>query len=373
MDRQTAIQEWNEVRAAYEAGGLILHGCRMLLPDDFKHSQLSLKELATGMAMDSAAGTLVTDPNSAIPTMLTTAIDPEVIRVVFAPLQIAKVLGGERKAGDWLEETRMFPIVEETGEVSSYDDFSNNGRAGVNFNYPQFQSYLYQTIVGYGEREVERAGLMRINYVSELQGAAASLLNRFGNNAYAYGIVGLQNYGLINNPYLSAYLTPAVKAWGGTTWFDTGSPAATANEVYNDILAAVEQLINQTVGAVDMDASMTLALSPQSQLAMKFANSFGVSVAGLLKEGFPNMKIVPAPQYGQRSTINPTGSSAVGNAFQIILDSIDNQKVAYPAFNEKLRSHKLIPELSSWKQKMTSGVWGTITRMPMGIVGMLGV
>jgi hypothetical protein len=109
----------------------------------------------------------VTDPNSAIPAMLTTAIDPDVIRVVFAPLQMAEIMGGERKAGDWLEETRLFPVVEETGEVSSYDDYSNNGRAGVNFNYPAFQSYLYQTIVAYGERETERAGLMRINYVGE--------------------------------------------------------------------------------------------------------------------------------------------------------------------------------------------------------------
>jgi hypothetical protein len=59
---------------------------------------------------------------------------------------------------------------------------------------------------------------------------------------------------MINNPYLSAYLSPALKAWGGTTWFNAGSPAATANEVYNDILAVVEQIINQTNGAVEMDA-----------------------------------------------------------------------------------------------------------------------
>lgn len=368
MNRQEAIERWTLLRPQYEAGGLILHGCQMLLPDEFKSSEASIAKLA----MD-AAGTLTTDPNSAIPAMLTTSIDPDVIRVIFAPLQIAKILGGEKKSGDWLDETRIFPVVEETGEVSSYDDFSNNGRAGVNFNYPQFQSYLFQTIVGYGEREVERAGLMRISYVSELQGAASGLLNRFGNLAYAFGITGLQNYGLINNPYLSAYLTPAIKAAGGTTWFVGNTPNATANEVYNDILAGVSQIIAQTNGAVEMDSPMTLALSPQSQLAMKFTNAFGVSVADLLKQGFPSMKIVPAPQYGTKSAVNPQGYSLAGNIFQIIVDNVDNQKVAYPAFNEKLRTHKLIPELSAWKQKMTSGVWGTITRMPFAISGMLGI
>lgn len=368
MDRNAAIAAWNELRGVYAANGLILPGVRMLVPDEWRNSDKSLEQLA----MD-AAGTLSTDPNSALPSLLTTAIDPDVIRVVFAPLQIAKILGGERKAGDWLEETRIFPVIEEEGEVSSYDDFANNGRVGINFNYPQFQSYLYQTFIAYGERETERAGLMRINYVGELTSAASGLLNRFGNTVYAFGLSGLQNYGLINNPYLSAYLSPAIKAWGGTTWFNNGSPAATANEVYNDILAVVEQIINQTNSAVEMDTPMTLALSPQSQLAMEFANSFGVFVADLLKRGFPNMKIVPAPQYGQKTATNAAGYSPIGNLFQVIVDKIDNQKIAYPAFNEKLRAHKLIPEASSWKQKMTSGVWGTILRMPIGVAGMLGV
>ena len=368
MNRMEAIAAWNEVKDVYAANGLILPGVKMLVPDEWKVSNASLADLA----MD-AAGTLSTDPNGAIPAMLTTAIDPDVIRVVFAPRQMAEIMGGERKAGDWLEETRIFPVVEETGEVSSYDDYSNNGRAGVNWNYPQLQSYLFQTIIAYGERETERAGLMRINYVGEVTGAASGLLNRFGNAAYAFGIVGLQNYGLINNPYLGAYLSPALKAWGGTTWFNSGSPAATANEVYNDILAVVEQIINQTNGAVEMDTPMTLALSPQSQLAMKFANSFGVSVASLLKDGFPNMKVKSAPQYGQKTSTNSQGYSTIGNAFQIVVDKIDNQKVAYPCFNEKLRAHKLVPELSAWKQKMTSGVYSTVLRMPIGVSGMLGV
>lgn len=368
MNRQEAIAKWEQLRPQYEAAGLILPGVRMLVPDEWKQGQASIEQLA----MD-AAGTLSTDPNSAIPTILTTAVDPDVIRIVFAPLQMAEIMGGERKVGDWLEETRLFPVVEDTGEVSSYDDYSNNGRAGINFNYPALQSYLYQVIQNYGEREVARAGLMRINYVGDLGKASASLLNRFGNLAYAFGISGLQNYGLLNNPYLSAYISPAVKAWGGTTWFNAGSPAATANEVYNDILAVVSRIIAQTNGTVEMDQEMTLALSPQSALALKFANSFGVYVEDLLKKGFPNMKIKTAVQYGAKTSTNGQGYSAVGNVFQVIVEAIDGQKVAYPAYNEKMRAHKIVPELSSWKQKMTSGVWGTVLRMPLGVGGMIGV
>ena len=344
---------------------------------------LTDREKQTGiLAMDAAnppiaafgalPGPLSSDPNAALPWMLTSAIDPEIIRVIFSPLDFAEILG-ERKAGDWTEQTRFFPLVETTGEVSSYDDFVNNGRAGANFNYPQLQSYLFQTILNYGELQIARAGLAKINWVSELGMAAADLLNRFHNLSYAFGVAGLQNYGIMNNPYISAALTPATKAWGGTGWFNGGAPAATANEVYNDILAVVQKIIQQTNGAVELDSPMTLALSPQSQEAMIFANSFGVYVKNLLKEGLPNLKIKTAVQYGAQTSANSQGYSTIGNVMQIIVDKIDGQKVAYPAYNEKMRAHKIVPELSSWKQKMTAGTWGTVMRMPLGVGGMIGI
>jgi len=368
MNRQEARAEWQKVKGAYEAAGVILPGVTMFTPDEFRNSTLSINDLA----MD-AAGTLVTDPNSAIPAILTTSIDPEVIRIAFAPTQMGEILGGEQKVGDWLDETRLFPVIEDTGEVSSYDDYSNNGMAGINFNYPALQSYLFQTILHYGERETARAGLMRINYVGDLNRAAANMLNRFANLTYAFGVQGLQNYGLINNPYLSSFITPIVKAWGGTSWFDQGSPAATANEVYNDIVALVNKAIAQTNGTVDLKASMTLAMSPGSEVALTFTNSFGVNVTDLLKKNFPNMKIKTAVQYGATTTFNTQGYSPVGNVVQLIIDEIDGQKVAKPAFNEKMRAHKIIPELSSWKQKLTGGTWGVIMRLPLGSVGMIGV
>jgi hypothetical protein len=368
MNRHEATQTWTQVKGQYEAAGLYLDGVKMFVPDEWKQSNASLASIA----MD-AAGTLSTDPNSSIPTILTTAIDPDVIRIIFAPLSMADIMGEERRVGDWLEETRLFPVVEDTGEVSSYGDYSNNGRAGINFNYPAFQSYLFQIIMNYGERETARAGLMRINYVGDLGRAAGTMLNRFGNLTYAFGVAGLQNYGLLNNPYLSSYLTPAVKAWGGTTWFNGTSPAATANEVYNDVLAVVQKIIQQTDGAVTLESPMTLALSPSSQEGMLFANSFGVFVKGLLKEGLPQLKIKTAVQYGAQTSTNSQGYSPIGNAMQIIINEIDGQKVCYPAYNEKMRSHKIVPELSAWKQKMTAGTWGTIMRIPAGIGGMLGI
>lgn len=362
---QEARSQWQADRQELAALGVILPATieRYVLPEEKRDYRI---------AMDALPGPLSTDPNSALPAILTTTVDPEIIRVIFSPLSFAKLLG-ERQAGNWVEDTRIFPVVEQTGEVSSYGDFNNNGVAGVNYNYPQFQSYLFQTMIRYGEREIDRVGLMKINLVSELQGAGADLLNRFQNLTYAFGLSGLQNYGILNNPYLSPFLTPATKAAGGTAWFSGNNPNATANEVYNDVIALVNKLVAQTNGALDIKDPMTLAMSPQSEIALTFTNSFGVSVADLLKKGYPNIEVQTAPQYGTQSSTNPQGYSTAGNVLQLIAKKIQNQTVAYCAYNEKLRAHKLIPESSAWSQKHTSGTWGTILRSPLAVAGMLGV
>ena len=201
------------------------------------------------MAMD-ALPTLVTVPNAGIPQMLTTLIDPEVFRIVFAATKGAEILGEVQK-GNWLTDTELFPVIEATGEVSSYGDFNNNGRSGLNMNFPARQSYLFQTFEEYGDRELERAGLARINYVSEMDKAAAENLNKYSNLTYFYGVSGLENYGYLNDPNLSASLTPAVKTWGGTAWISAGQFRASANEIYADIQALYNQLLSQTLGLVD--------------------------------------------------------------------------------------------------------------------------
>lgn len=365
----------SEARAAFRADKGMLAAKGVILPYQMERYLTDGEKASGAMAFDAAnglPGPLSTDPNAALPWMLTSAIDPEIIRVIFSPLEFAEILS-ERKAGTWTEQTRFFPIVESTGEVSSYDDRSNSGRAGANFNYPQLQSYLFQTILEYGELQIDRAGLAKINWVSELGLSAADLLNRFQNLTYAFGVANLQNYGIMNNPYLSAALTPAIKAWGGTGWFDNGSPAATANEVYNDIVAIVSQLVAQTNGALNIKSEMTLVMSPGSAIALTFANTFGVFVEDLLKKGYPNLKVMTAPQYGAQTVNNPQGFSAGGNFIQLIAKNIQRQTVAYCAYNEKLRAHKIVPELSSWKQKQTSGTWGTVVRSPVGIASMIGI
>jgi len=362
MNLQEAQSAWRSDSARLAELGAILPDVVAYIPDEFRRDYT--------IAMD-AQPQLFTTPNSSIPAFLTTMVDPEVFRILFTPNKAAQILGEKRK-GTWLDQTAMFQVVEQVGEVSSYGDFNENGHASVNSSWPQRQAYLFQTIKEYGELELERAGLARLNWVAELDKAAATVLNKFLNLTYFFGVGGIQNYGLLNDPTLSAALTPAIKAAGGVKWINNGVIVATANEIYADIQSLYIQLVTQSGGLVQADTKMVLAMSPAAQAALTATNSFNVNVYDLLKKNFPNIRIETAVQYGVISAGNPQGIAG-GNFIQLIAENIEGQETGFAAFNEKMRSHPIIRAMSSFKQKLTAGTWGAVIRAPFGIAAMLGV
>ena len=368
MNLNESVLQWRADRPHLEARGMSwMPGAEVVryLPDEWKFN--------AQLAMDATSNqpSLSTDPNAGIPALLTTSIDPEVVRILFSPNKAA-IIFGERRAGTWLDQTRIFPVAEHAGEVSSYGDYAGNGEVQVNTDFPNRQAYLFQTIKEYGELELERMGLAKLNWVSEKDQAAALVMNKFMNLTYFFGVQNLQNYGLLNDPNLNASITPATKAAGGTAWIQNGVVVATANEVFNDIQSIYLQLVNQCNGLIAADAKMTLAMSPASEVALTATNTFNVNVHDLLKKNFPNLKVETAVQYGALSSTNPQGISG-GNLVQLIVGDIEGQTTGWMAFNEKMRAHPIIREMSSFRQKVTGGTWGAIIRMPFAIASMLGV
>ena len=318
------------------------------------------------LAMDAVTTTsynqpsLVTSPNSAIPSMLTTYVDPKLIQVLLTPNKAAEIYG-ETKKGDWLTETAMFSMVENTGEVASYGDFNASGRADANVNWPQRQSYLYQTFTEWGERQLERIGLAKVDWASQLNIASALVLNRFQNLTYFYGVAGLQNYGGLNDPSLAPALTPGTKVATGTSWQN-----ALPTEILADIQSMFASLQGQTHGTggnLELTDTMTLALHPVSEVYLANTNSFGLTAMEMIKKVFPNLRVVNAVQYLSGTTYS----------CQLIVDQIDGQRTVECAFNEKMRAHRIVPDVSSFRQKKTQGTWGTIVYRPVGIALMSGI
>lgn len=322
------------------------------------------------MAVD-AQPQLITQQNSGIPGFLTTFIDPVILTILTAKNEAANILGEVRK-GSFVDVTAIFPTVEHDGEVSSYGDYSEDGTSDANTNFPQRQSYLYQTITQWGELQLERAALARINWANEVRVSAITLLNKFQNLSYFYGVQGIQNYGLLNDPNLPAPISPSPKAAGGMTWWNGNSVNATANEIYADIQMLFKQLVSQSNGNITLKSELTLAMSPVSETALLTTNSFSVNVADLLKKNFPNLTVKTAIQYGVLTASNPQGSAG-GEFVQMIAKSVEGQETGFCAFNEKMRAGVVIRGTSSFKQKMAQGTFGAVIRQPFAIASMIGV
>jgi len=317
------------------------------------------------IAMD-AQPSLVTVSNSGVPAFLLNYFDPKIVEILTAPLKATEILP-EAKKGTWVDVTAMFETAEYTGEASSYGDYSETGSAGLNTTFPQRQNYLAQTMTQWGELELERAGRGRIDLASRKQIASAKILEKFMNNSFFYGIQGIQNYGILNDPSLPPPITPGPKEWNSNNpggWIVNNAQVATANEVYADIQSLVTQVINNSVGVVTAESPFRLVLAPQSSGALNSVTTFNVSVADMLKKNYPKMEVVTAAQYA---------NSASGNIVQVIATEVDGNPTGVCAFSEKMRAHRIVPGTSSFKQKKTCGTFGAIIWYPIAFASMVGV
>jgi len=310
-------------------------------------------------AMDAQPG-LATSVNAGVLLSAVSIIDPEVVRVIFTPMRAAEIMGGEVQKGSWIDQVAYFPMVESTGQVASYGDYSNNGEVDANNQWNYRQPYTWQAFKRYGEQQLERWGAAGLNYAGELDRSMALTFNKFANKTYFNGVTGLVNYGLLNDPSLPNTVSPLAKAntSDGSRW-----TYATALEIFNDVKKLYGQLVSQMGGNVEMDDAMTLVLSTTRQPALQTTNDFGLNVVTLLKAAYPNLKIKAAPEY----------TTASGELLQLMKDDVDGIKTAYPAYTEKMRAHALVTHASSWSQKNSAGTWGSIIRYPIAIARMLDI
>ena len=362
----TTSEERAIIQAANNAG-IIFPGASRVLP---RHREVdaSGRTLSWGdvdvaqdsalMALD-AQPTLITSPNAGVPSIFTSFYDPKLIEVLLTPNNAVKIYGETRK-GDWLDEQIGFPMIESTGETTSYGDFNDGGgRAGANAQWEYRQPYLWQTFTEWGDREEERMGRAKIDWVSRLNIATAITHDKFYNSSAFYGINNLQCYGALNDPSLSAALTPLTKNAGGTGW-----QKALAQEILADIQYLFTTLQLQTGSNLEMDSELVLGMHSVSENYLANTNTYGmVSAWELIKKTYPNLRVQQAPQFLSGTTYS----------VQMIAPEIQGQRTVEIGFNEKMRAHRVVYGSSSVKQKKTSGTEAALIYRPVGISIMGGI
>ncbi|MDR2075636.1 MAG: DUF2184 domain-containing protein [Desulfovibrio sp.] len=309
------------------------------------------------LAQDAA---LVTIPNSAVPAELLAYYDPRAIDVVTRPRK-AREIFSEVQKGDWTTPYAKFRVNELTGSTQPYADYGQSRTSGVNYNWLTRQQYVFQTLIEYGDLEEAVSAAARIQLAADKQRAAAHAIDEDANLFYLLGVSGMEIYGILNNPDLLPAIAP-INVGSGTPVLEwTGK---NTQQIYNDVLALFEQLTIQGDGWIDQSTPLTLVISPAASVFLGRATDYNVSVQDMLGKFFKSLKIVTLPELADETS---------GQSMLLIADSMAGNPVGELAYSDKIRAGRIVPDVSSFRQKWTSTTYGAIIYYPFAVATMTGI
>lgn len=323
----------------------------------FPHARMwTTPENRARIAQDAA---LITTPNTTVPAELLAYIDPMVIEILTAPRRAREIFGEEKK-GDWTTPYMKWRVDEMTGKTEPYSDYANGTTSGVNSEWQTRVQYVFQTSITYGDFEVDMSSTAKVNLAASKQRAAANVIDIDQNRFYLLGVAGKEIYGILNDPNLPAAITAGATGTGSSTkWADK-----TTVQIYNDVLALFAQLSEQSSGLIDKDTPLKLCLSPELAVRLGAATDFNVSVLDMLKRYFSRIDIVTVPELH---------SMTAGETMFLIAPEVNGQRSGTLAFGEKMRAGRVVPDLSSFRQKFVGTTYGGIVLMPFAFAQMTGM
>ena len=323
----------------------------------FPHARMWVTpENRARIAQDAA---LITTPNTTVPAELLAYIDPMVIEILTAPRRAREIFGEEKK-GDWTTPYMKWRVDEMTGKTEPYSDYANGTTSGVNSEWQTRVQYVFQTSITYGDFEVDMSSTVKVNLAASKQRTAANVIDIDQNRFYLLGVAGKEIYGILNDPNLPAAITAGATGTGSSTkWADK-----TTVQIYNDVLALFAQLSEQSSGLIDKDTPLKLCLSPELAVRLGAATDFNVSVLDMLKRYFSRIDIVTVPELH---------SMTAGETMFLIAPEVNGQRSGTLAFGEKMRAGRVVPDLSSFRQKFVGTTYGGIVLMPFAFAQMTGM
>ncbi len=308
------------------------------------------------IAQDAA---LITTPNTTVPAELLAYVDPMVIEIMTAPRRAREIFGEEKK-GDWTTPYAKWRVDEMTGTTEPYSDYANGTASGVNSEWQTRPQYVFQTSISYGDMEVAMSSTAKVGLAASKQRAAANVIDIDQNRFYLRGVADKEIYGILNDPNLPAAVTAGATGAGNSTkWADKSTV-----QIYNDILALFAQLTEQSGGLIDKDTPLKLCLSPEMGVRLGAATDFNISVLDMLKKYFGSIDIVTVPELH---------SATAGETVFLIAPEVNGQRSGVLAFGEKMRAGRVVPELSSFRQKFVGTTYGGIVLMPFAFAQMTGM
>ena len=125
----------------------------------------------------------------------------------------------------------------------------------------------------------------------------------------------------------------------------------------------MSDIASRTEGNVDQQTKYKLVVGPTSNAELNKLNAFGTeTVLALIKRNFPNLEVVVAPEYDDST-----------KKIQLIALDVDGTPTGEMAYSEKLIAGRVIPDLSSYRQKFMAGTYGAVVYRPVLVSTMTGI
>lgn len=304
----------------------------------------------------------LTTPNTAIPEGMLTNLMSKTIEIFTTRRSAEEVMGSKQKVMEWEEMAGTFPVIEKTGGVDPYSDFGRPRSVDMNANWVKINQYRFTTNIQVGDLMAAQYAKARLNYVSiKNAGAAESLaieFNRIAWNGVATN-TGLEVYGMLNHPDLKPYETIAV-SWDNASY----------DQIKADIAKLIKVLQDQSGDNVNTESDKILIALPPSKLSyLKLTeNQYGKALLARLKESFPNIEFISAPELIKAYTGGK--DVLIVQAFNNVGGTSENGVLG---FSELGRMSRMVMHTNGYEQEMMGGSSGYTPFKPTHIVRAQGV
>lgn len=347
-----------------KAKGIYVEGAKGVMAYDTVNGKIKTNFSKTALAMDSA---LQTTPNVGYPASFFQYIDPQIVEILFGVTN-ANRIAPEVKQGSWADEYYSFIEQDTAGDVTAYSDRTEQVTTEVNYNFQTREQARFETIIQYGNLETDKANQAKIALASRKQIAGANIIARKQNQFYLFGVSGLINYGLLNDPNLNASINPNSITIGGstyTTWADkvAHDTASAGNHVFNDVLKLWSELSAKNGGNIDQNERIILAVSNAVVSYLSAPNQFGLTAMQMIKDNFPNLEVVQLPEL----------STNAGEQIKMIVPSLYGVDTVNLVYSDKFRALQVVQTVSGWKQKLVGTSYGAVVKRSSLIATMNGV
>jgi len=312
--------------------------------------------------LDSAIPSVLTGA-TATPTQFTQFWYAETVQTMIRAMRIIEIMGIET-GGDLTTSEIVRTISESVGTAKLRNPNSASiPTASFNVNYESRDVQILESGMEIDNITSAQLAQARINEVLEKHKSIAISHASSHNSIGFYGlaIADKKIFGLLNDPNLLPYTTVPVGAGGATMW-----ASKTAQEIYDDVVYMVDRLFEQSGNLVDALSSPTkLVLAGSAVQFLSKMNAIGTSsVRHLLKENYPLMEIMSAPEFN--------GANGGNNVAYLKAEDVEFICGTYHV-PVTLQPQSMVPTARGHLELFYSNLAGTFIVRPLTVVRVQGV